>query len=1076
MSKGNFCGISKDDETTKYLEVKEIANNKVKQMKANVDSLANELHELQEVYDLDEKEGLAQWFVKDNRFKEVRQDLLRAERACKKPYFGRIDFVDSDNDSKATFYIGKSVIYEDPANPVVIDWRAPISSVYYESNLGKCRYKVPREGSFEIDLQRKRTYEIDNEGVRDFYDSEVVANDELLTKYLSKSKRNVLSEIIATIQKEQNEVIRINPHHNVLIQGSAGSGKTTVAMHRISYILYNYEREFDPRDFYIVGSNKLLLNYITGVLPDLDIYDIPQMTMEELFVKLLYEEWNDDIKIRKLDKTDINVGIKGQTKWFDDLEEFCEQLMWEYVPKQDIRLKENNHILLSGDDIEKILTDMKGRTIKDIYDRLKDILISKLETEMFGKGLSYSQEMQKRMYSFYENYFARRTVKDSVFEIYKRFVKTEFNKGTKCEVYEDEFDLYDLASLAFIYKRLKETEVVREACHVVIDEAQDFGISVYRSLKYCLSKCTFTIMGDVAQNINLGCGLGDWEELKAVMLPDEYDYFGLLRKSYRNTVEISEFATDILRHGSFPIYPVEPIVRHGNEVNIIQKNSNDIYETIACDLKKWKDEYETIAVICKDMDEAVDATKQLKDVLEVQYGIKNYVNIFSEENVDLSGKVTVLPIEYSKGLEFDAVIILDASKNAYPKEDGYAKLLYVAATRALHELKVYYKGELTGLIADPIPEDRVNVQFEDDNFHKKALEMPEDERTTDEIARDQALIGDSERVLRDKYGPKKIEVVKPKDPIVKKPIGKLGTNSTLTKTPVTVAKTPISATKTSKRVTINEHRSSIAYSESKTNGSSILRSSVYGVGGVKIKTNADKKTVVTGMGSASRKRIASEFGDSPVGISLTPPGHGVINHAVKWINEEKDKVTITSFYDNLCITPVTDDTVRITIYKTEDKHLPVPKEINVSPGVKWNCVQGRNSIDITTDKVVISVDRKTGVMSLGSKKLGPLLTESAKLSRQFYENDKTWYHFWAWKKNENIKAIDEDDESTDVISTAKYISHGPESDEASIFVSMNGYRVVIPSANKIMLNTIPAYSYIKYEKAGEIDFYFQVVK
>ena len=199
---------------------------------------------MQEVYDLDEKEGLAQWFVKDNRFREVRQDLLRAERACKKPYFGRIDFIDSENDKKATYYIGKSVIYEDPADPVVIDWRAPVSSVYYEQNLGKCRYKVPREGAFEIDLKRKRTYEIEDDGIKDFYDSEVVANDELLTKYLSKSKRNVLSEIIATIQQEQNEVIRINPHHNVLIQGSAGSGKTTVAMHRISYILYNYERIF----------------------------------------------------------------------------------------------------------------------------------------------------------------------------------------------------------------------------------------------------------------------------------------------------------------------------------------------------------------------------------------------------------------------------------------------------------------------------------------------------------------------------------------------------------------------------------------------------------------------------------------------------------------------------------------------------------------------------------------------------------------------------------------------------------------------------------------------------------------
>jgi len=1054
MPKGTFCGVTKEDETTKYREVKKIASSKVATIKGNVEALANELHELQDVYDLDEKEGLAQWFVKDNRFREVRQDLLRAERACKKPYFGRIDFVDPENDRRATYYIGKAVIYEDPADPVVIDWRAPISSVYYEQNLGKCRYKVPREGSFEIDLQRKRTYEIDENGVTDFYDSEVVANDELLTKYLSKSKRNVLSEIIATIQQEQNEVIRINPHHNVLIQGSAGSGKTTVAMHRISYILYNYEREFDPRDFYIIGSNRLLLNYITGVLPDLDVYDIPQYTMEELFVKLLYEEWDDSKRVKKIDKTDISVGIKGQSAWFNDLEEFCEKALWEYVPQQDIRLKENNHILLHQDDIKKLLQEMKGRTIKDIYDRLKDILISRLETEMFGKGLSYSQEMQKRMYSFYESYFSRRTPKDSVFDIYDRFIKSQLNNGKKFIYDENEPDLYDLASLAFIYKRLKETEVIREACHVVIDEAQDFGISVYRALKYCMSKCTFTIMGDVAQNINLGCGLGDWEELKQVMLPDEYDYFGLLRKSYRNTVEISEFATNILRHGSFPVYPVEPIIRHGKEVDIIcEKNRTKWLESIASILVEWKKDYETIAVICKDLKESVEVSNKLNEILSEKFQIENYVNLFDENNVELSNKVTVLPIEYSKGLEFDSVIIADASKNSYPKEDGYAKLLYVAVTRALHELKVYYcSDELTGLIADSIPTERVNALFVEDNSHKKALVMPEDERTTDEIAREQAVIGDGDRELREKYGPKKIAALKPVKPIV-------------TATPK----------KTTKRVTINEHRGSIAYSDNKTVDSSILRSSVYGIGGVRIKPNPNKGKAGFNA-SVARKRIESEFGDAPSGISLTPPGHGLINHAVKWVNEDKEKVVLTSFYDNLCITPVTDDTVRITVYKTEGKHLPVPKEIKVSEKVKWNCSQGRNAIDISTDKLLISIDRKTGTLSLGSRKLGVLLSESTKLSRQYNEADRTWFHFFAWKKNENIKAMDTDGSWTDVVATAKYVSHGPESDEACEVISMNGYRIVIPAANKILFNTIPAYSYVKYERAGEIDFYFQITK
>lgn len=125
-------------------------------------------------------------------------------------------------------------------------------------------------------------------------------------------------------------------------------------------------------------------------------------------------------------------------------------------------------------------------------------------------------------------------------------------------------DVYDLAALALIYKRVKETEVISEAHHIVIDEAQDFGMMAYRVLHACIKDCTYTVMGDVSQNIHFGFGLRDWEALKKLLLPDPMDSFGILRKSYRNTIEISEFATNILRHGSFSIYPAEPIIRHGN--------------------------------------------------------------------------------------------------------------------------------------------------------------------------------------------------------------------------------------------------------------------------------------------------------------------------------------------------------------------------------------------------------------------------------------------------------------------------------------------------------------------------------
>ena len=221
------------------------------------------------------------------RFKENEYDLIRYEKARKKPYFGRIDFKDGISQEEETCYIGRAGIAKNGSEPVVLDWRAPIASVYYESSMGPCTYTVSSEGTYEMDLVRKRTYEIEQDVLKDFFDSDVVANDELLTKYLAKNKKAVLGEIIATIQKEQNVIIRRSPRTNVIIQGVAGSGKTTVAMHRISFILYNYKDDFRPEDFYIVGSNRILLNYITSVLPELDVYGIRQLTMEQLFVRLL---------------------------------------------------------------------------------------------------------------------------------------------------------------------------------------------------------------------------------------------------------------------------------------------------------------------------------------------------------------------------------------------------------------------------------------------------------------------------------------------------------------------------------------------------------------------------------------------------------------------------------------------------------------------------------------------------------------------------------------------------------------------------------------------------------------------
>lgn len=767
-------GVTLEEEREMLLNILAIADKNLVAARSSVENLADELHELKEVYDAEDKEGLALWFNTDARFQQVRQELIRMERSRKKPYFGRIDFTDSNLLKKECYYIGKAAITQNSAELIVIDWRAPISSVYYESSLGACTYHVKGEEAFEIDLSRKRTYEIEQDELKDFYDSDVVANDELLTKYLSRNKSAVLNDIIATIQQEQNDIIRKKPQHNIIVQGGAGSGKTTVAMHRISYILYNYDLEFKPDDFYIIGSNRILLNYITGILPDLDVYGISQMTMEQLFIRLLYEDWdNQTYTVKKLNREDKTACVKGSFSWFHNLEEFCRNYEWNCIPREDVYTEKTHTLLMSQSSIEKLLKEFDFLSLPEKLIKLTEHLMAKVENEIYGRYHTYPADEQKALFKYYQTYFGKKEQKSTIFELYNNFLKEQNEMGIHVSLPGKTFDLYDLAALAYLYKRIKETEVIREASHVVIDEAQDFGMMVYGALKYCLSKCTFTIMGDVSQNIYFDYGLADWEDLRSLMLPGEYDYFGLLKKSYRNTVEISNFAINILQHGNFPIYPVEPIIRHGNEVSVRSCSDEEglIRETANTILMWQKNGYETIAVICRDEEEVIELSKKLQKLVKLQE--------FNAETEAFGSGVMVLPIEYAKGLEFDVVLLFNADHNNYPAEDGFVRLLYVAATRALHELAVLYTGTLTDLIASPVSEEKKQnyllVQQEKITkvMHEK---LP---KTNREIERERVSDGVFEMEFRDRIGPSKIIAQNPKGETIptKAGIKKSGTDS-----------------------------------------------------------------------------------------------------------------------------------------------------------------------------------------------------------------------------------------------------------------------------------------------------------
>lgn len=636
---------------------------------------------------------------KDSVSKALRKNL----KALVKPYFGRIDYDDIELGRKSSLYLGKNSVAKNSITMEVVDWRAPVASVYYENEIGHCTYQVPDGSKIPIELELKRTYEIDNGKLVDFYDSEVVANDELLTKYLAKNKEAVLGEIIATIQKEQNDIIRKTPFRSVIVQGVAGSGKTTVAMHRISYILYNFPERFRPSQFYIIGSNRMFLNYITSVLPDLDVDNVNQMTMQQFLIHMLQDEtWIDKCKPAKKPEGALAsewAEFKGSWSWMEELEDFIAEHERKELVQPDVCFED--YVLSSEEATVELLERNRNWSLQEKRDHLNARVMNRLKSQLAMDDRGYEKKQILAIYKQYNGIYGPKKWKGNLLALYVEFLswlaehRTEFAKlcyDNAAQVQKKQLELYDYATLLHLKRRVKETEAIDYAEHVVVDEAQDYGAMVFAVIKTALPRCTFTVMGDVSQNINYESGMNDWETLKEKVFNAEGDYFGVLAKSYRNTIEISDYASSILAQCSFPTYKTQPIIRHGEQVKKVKLWGDDkMIEVAANEIKIWQEKgYDTIAVICKD-EAQTDAVRE---------ALRQYIEVNSEslETTEFTRGVMVLPIHMTKGLEFDTVLLMDPSEAAYPKNDANAKLLYVAATRALHELTIVYNESLSPLL------------------------------------------------------------------------------------------------------------------------------------------------------------------------------------------------------------------------------------------------------------------------------------------------------------------------------------------------------------------------------------------
>ena len=612
------------------------------------------------------------------------QSLSKNRAAFQKPYFGRIDYTDCNLDQEEQVYIGKNGIFKNRTDVLIADWRAPISTVYYENELGDGEYGLADEKPIPIRLHLKRTYDVADGTLKGYYDSDVASNDALLVQYLSRNKDAVLGEIISTIQKEQNEIIHKSPFANIIVQGVAGSGKTTVAMHRISYLLYNYKHRFESNEYCIVGSNDLLLNYITSGLPELDVPNIKNLRMDQLFIRLCEKDWQKKNRVVDPDQT---APLRCTLTFMQELDLYLLNKREEYV---DTGAYTDSQLgtILSASNNETLFRETPTTSIYTLLGMLDDRVKTRIKFLMSGMEKELIQAKLKEHAGHYKNM----RPKASIYDFYLNFLtqwmqahpsspedsarlQTHLNR-LACK----EYDLYDIAALALIHYRVTQKEPNQEFGLLFMDEAQDFGMGAYYVLRKLLPASYFTIMGDVSQNINYHTGLNDWYELQKLFLTSEKDCFMLLQKSYRNTIEISEYAGKILEKASFGRYKITPVIRHGVPVNERQFWSDmEMAEYVSQLMDEIHQKgYTTTAIICNTEEEARRTRELLSDYIPLADG---QLNNFSQGTM-------VLPIRLVKGLEFDSVILWNPDMKHGLERPETAKLLYVACTRALHELHI----------------------------------------------------------------------------------------------------------------------------------------------------------------------------------------------------------------------------------------------------------------------------------------------------------------------------------------------------------------------------------------------------
>ncbi|MWC27915.1 HelD family protein [Paenibacillus sp. MMS18-CY102] len=651
-----------------------------------------------------------------DRQREERQQRL--EVAAKEPYFGRIDYQSESEAAPKPLYIGKAGVGgDDSADPLVIDWRAPVASLFYSFSGGEApvTYESP-DGEVTGEIHLKRNLLVRQRELVRVVDSyvrgmeNVSANDEFLLYRLGESKDNKLRDIVSTIQEEQDNIIRAERNRALFIQGVAGSGKTTVALHRLAYLLYRYAGKIAANRMIIFAPNTMFLDYISGVLPELGVGDIAQTTFADWSLALLehevalvssadtLEHWFEQERTAA-EREEAPGRWKGRAAFRALLDERLEELERSLIP--DMPFEPHPGLKLSPNQIREWLNTDYGddEPLMKRRERLASRVKRWLESEWKERRLTDKQAKSKANAKL--NAYIKKMPSYSAPKLYRSLfdgkqahpdVPKAIAKRTLQQLKLGVVDPEDLAPLVYLHIRMYGLGMPLFD-HIVIDEAQDYSPMQLEALRLCQRIPSFTVLGDLQQGIHDYAGIRRWSEQMDLFDPASVGYYELDR-SYRSTMEIIEFANRVLAGMEGGVKPATPVFRSGEPVVVT-----------ACDAAKWESElaaavsalvqqgvYQTIAVVGR-------TAMECETIHAILTAAGMEASLVQSKQPAYKGGLTVVPVYLSKGLEFDAVLIADASAQAY--RDGDAKLLYVGCTRALHKLELLHRGPLTPLINEP---------------------------------------------------------------------------------------------------------------------------------------------------------------------------------------------------------------------------------------------------------------------------------------------------------------------------------------------------------------------------------------